>query len=158
MTRFLLDWEGEVIATGTSLDQPALRRALYHTDLRFSPLPMEYNLKQLDFIDHWRAPWGAPRVLHDSGLHHKPAGAPETPIELSEILLPYQITHLQALTDTDWSPGGNARPLTPPFKKMRRQFLNPGAQRQNVRAKPKQRQRIGNWGQGLKRQLSVLFG
>jgi hypothetical protein len=116
---FLTDWEAAVLDNGHLLDQPELRRLMYHSNLNFQTLAPEYNLIHLALLNTWRVDMGAPRILHCRRLHDQPPGDPEIPIALNEVLTPVLARHVRGLLERDWSLGGEPGPLRTPLSGLR---------------------------------------
>ncbi len=119
VSEFLAHWESEVLDTGAKLDQPALRRLMFHSSLNFLALPKEYNLIQLALLNTWSANMGAPRILHCRSLHKRPPRDPEIPFSLDEVLQPSLAQHVRDLISRDWSLGGKPLPLATPLANLR---------------------------------------
>ncbi len=130
---FLAQWESEVLDKGTKLDQPTLRRLMFHSHLDFLALPPEYNLIHLALLNTWGGRMGAPRILHCRHLHKQPPGDPNLPFSLDELLSPILAQHVRDLISRDWSLGGNPRSLKTPLTKLKSKLRSKQAEinRQN---------------------------
>jgi len=105
---FAQAWEDDVRSSGSKIDQPAFRRMICHSDLKFLPLGTEYNAIWLDRLDIWPEGHGAPRVLHVRELHKRPPGDPRAPFSLEEALGKERAAHVENLLATDWSLGADS--------------------------------------------------
>lgn len=113
-TRALVEgWGAELRDSGTDTDQPALRRRLYHSDLRLAVLPPEYNFFRIDHLDALDHSIGAPRILHVQTLHMRPPGDPTRPLDLTEAIGPRRAAHVRALIAADPALGGSLARVAP---------------------------------------------
>ena len=130
MTRFLTDWEEDMISAGDKVDQRSLRRQLWaHTDITVIALQQEYNVKALNRLDVWPIFMGAPRILHQSELHEKDPGDPAKALTLTEVVGKRRAAHVEALMARDWDLGGTGEEVVTPdawrrraLKRLRRQL------------------------------------
>lgn len=122
MDNFLKKWEMEVREKSERRDQPALRRILARSQLRYSVLGPEYNLMKHSLLEDWGQRLGAPRIIHAPTLHNMPPGNPETPFELEEVFSPEMTSYVHKLMRLDRSTGGthDAVSLTPRQKMDRK--------------------------------------
>ena len=100
---FLQRWEDAVRNAEAKLDQPAFRRMLYESDLRFAALPSEYNVMHLPALDRQEPRMGAPRILHLMRLDKKEPGDPSQPFDLEDCIEPKTYRHVRRLLTRDWS-------------------------------------------------------
>ncbi|EYD70655.1 putative nucleotide-diphospho-sugar transferase [Limimaricola hongkongensis] len=101
-TRAFLDaWHERVHRGDQKFDQLTLRQLLYVSDLRLHVLPPEYNALFLKPFMNLGPAFTAPRMLHSPSLHQRPAGSPDTPFDLSELLTPPQAEKLAELLGAD---------------------------------------------------------
>ncbi|WP_238538204.1 putative nucleotide-diphospho-sugar transferase [Oceaniovalibus guishaninsula] len=119
---FARDWQAEMIRTGAKMDQPAFRKLIYESDLRFLALGIEYNVIYLQLLNVWRHTMGGVRVLHVRAFHTGDPGDPEQPLDPRPHLSVLQQDHLEALDRVDWTLGGQRRFVPPPIAVYREAF------------------------------------
>jgi len=98
---FLQEWESRVRSRGDKVDQPVLRELLFERGIAFTELGWEYNVHYMNLIDRWQERFGAPRILHCSGLHRKDPGNPEQAYRLSDVMGPRRARRLTALLNME---------------------------------------------------------
>ncbi|QFU74475.1 hypothetical protein EY643_01725 [Halioglobus maricola] len=123
LNQFCLDWEKEVRNSNANIDQIAFRELLYRSDLKYYPLGMEYNVILMESLDVWRFERGAPRILHVRELHTRPAGNPEEPITLDEVLGGSRRAHVENLLASELEPEKQLKP-NPPIVNLRNRVKN----------------------------------
>lgn len=134
--RALLSEWNRVIHSGTErYDQHSFRYLLYHSDLRFHTLPVEYNVMFLGIFMGPARGLAAPRLLHLLLMHRKPPGEPDRPLIPAEELAP---RFIKRLTET----------LADDHTLDRHISLTEGAApaaRKTAPPPPPRRQRLRNW-------------
>ncbi|WP_157577950.1 putative nucleotide-diphospho-sugar transferase [Roseivivax halodurans] len=103
MKDFLIKWEMEVRDKLERRDQPALRRTLMRSRLRFSVLGAEYNMMKHSNLENWGRRLGVPRIIHSPQLHKTTPGNPEEPFQLEEALTPELSRYVRKLIELDQS-------------------------------------------------------
>lgn len=135
---FLLEWEREVREKKERRDQPAMRRVLARSRLRYSVLGPEYNLMKHALLENWSQRLGSPRIIHAPELHEKPSGHPEEPFDLEEALSSELSSHVRNLMRHDKSLGGEPAPvLLTPRQKVERQLKSLQQQVEDLKAEKK---------------------
>lgn len=83
-------WSAVMARDGARFDQTPLRRLCWDLDIPVGTIPQEYNMIFLPLLKLWDTAMGAPRLLHVRHLHDRPAGDPEQPFDLADLLTPHQ--------------------------------------------------------------------
>lgn len=111
------DWERTLRRHGLVRDQATLRALLHDRHIRFQVVPPEYNLIQLERLDHWLPNVRAPRILHVTALHRRPSGDPMLPFDLTEALGPARADRVRDLIEAErrWRPDPTAPPIAAPI-------------------------------------------
>lgn len=132
-SRALLEEWHRVIHSGTEkFDQHSFRYLLFHSDLRFHTLPVEYNVMFLGTFMGPARGLAAPRLLHLPKLHEKPAGDPTRPFVVAEELGPNVVARLAQTLNEDATlaahialgeAGGLVRPASKPAVSLPRRLL-----------------------------------
>jgi len=120
---FSRTWEEEINSNNELVDQPAFRKLIYLSDLKFGTLGPAYNCIKLDLLDVWTASMGAPRILHIQSLHEDHPGDPETPYDLDEVIGKTRARHVRALLAADWTLGGDDQKVAKAPNEVRRAEL-----------------------------------
>lgn len=69
--RLVTDWQQDVRDRKLKRDQGSFRRMLWRRKLQVLPIPHEYNVKHIAYLDLWNELMGAPRILHSDRLHEQ---------------------------------------------------------------------------------------
>lgn len=101
-SRALLQEWHRIFHSGTEkYDQHSLRYLLFHSDLHFHTLPVEYNVMFLGIFMGPARGLAAPRMLHLPKLHQKPPGDPMRPFIVAEELGPKTVDRLTVTLQED---------------------------------------------------------
>ncbi|SUZ32566.1 hypothetical protein ROE7235_02327 [Roseibaca ekhonensis] len=111
-------WAADMDSSGRQFDQTSLRRLCWDLDISVGAIPQEYNLILLDLLKIWGPAMGAPRLLHIRDLHASPAGDPQSPFDLAQLLPPQQVTMIKTLFAAEASQG-TAPPALPVWRRNR---------------------------------------
>jgi hypothetical protein len=121
-SRFFSGIDETMRREGLRVDQPVVREALWHSDLRLAILPPEYNFKQIELAAVMGHQQSAPRVLHSSDLHRQVV--PGRATRLDDLFDDALLSHIARLVAADrgLNPGGTAtvRPMVRLPRKRRR--------------------------------------
>ena len=71
---FLRQWSEAFHSAGFDNDQTSLRELLWLSDLRFTVLPPEYNVRYMKYVRFWGKEEATPKILHMQKFHDHPAG------------------------------------------------------------------------------------
>jgi hypothetical protein len=67
--RFLANWRAAYHEAGFAPDQITFRETLWASDLRIAVLPVRFNTRRYNWLDHWRAGHIRPAILHLNRFH-----------------------------------------------------------------------------------------
>lgn len=109
-------WSAAMARDKVTFDQTPLRRLCWDLAIRVGTIPHEYNMILMPALKFWDAAMGAPRVLHIRQLHELPAGDPNAPFDLDQLLPPYQ----QQMIATRFAAEAQQRAMRPDFPIWRR--------------------------------------